>query len=416
VAAATIRQCAILAGGLGTRLGAITATTPKPVLDIGGRPFLGWLMREMLRFGVEEILLLTGHLSSVVEGAVRAAAERLPRRVDVRFSTEPAPAGTGGALFHAREMLAERFLLCNGDSLFDCNLAELLCDAADDGSEAVGRMLVRRTENAWRYGVVTLERDQVSLFQPRPEPGTPGIINAGVYLLNRRVLDRVTPSCSLEQEVLPALAAAGRLKGTLAEGWFIDIGIPADLARAREQLPGRLRRPALFLDRDGVLNVDHGYVGTRGRWEWVPGAVKTIRFATARGWHVFVVTNQSGVARGFYDEAAVQELLAWVADEARLAGGTVDDARYCPYHPEAVIPAYRRVSDWRKPGPGMLLDLMRAWELDAGECVMVGDALTDLEAAAAAGMRGYRFTGGDLLEFVAPILSGRSPLAGPAEE
>jgi D-glycero-D-manno-heptose 1,7-bisphosphate phosphatase len=100
VPAATVRQCAILAGGLGTRLGAITAATPKPALDVGGRPFLSWLMREMLRFGVDDFLLLTGHLSSVVEDAVRAAAGRLPRRVNLRFSAEPAPAARrdGGRL------------------------------------------------------------------------------------------------------------------------------------------------------------------------------------------------------------------------------------------------------------------------------------------------------------------------------
>jgi len=416
VAAATIRQCAILAGGLGTRLGGITAATPKPVLDVGGRPFLGWLMRELLRFGVEDILLLTGHLSSVVEDAVLAAAERLPRHVSLRFSVEPAPAGTGGALFHAEALLADRFLLCNGDSLFDCNLAELLRDATGDGPETVGRMLLRQTADASRYGVVALDGDRICSFQARPTPDTPGIINAGVYLLGRQVLQHVAPSCSLEQDVLPALAAAGHLRGTLAEGWFIDIGIPADLARARQELPGRLRRPALFLDRDGVLNVDHGHVGTRDRWQWMPGALDAVRLATAHGWHVFVVTNQSGVARGLYDEAAVQELLAWVADEARGAGGTVDDARYCPYHPDGVIPAYRRVSDWRKPAPGMLLDLIRAWELNPKRCVMVGDTRTDLEAAAAAGMCGHLFPGGNLAEFVAPILAGASPLAGSAEE
>ena len=415
MSAATIRQCAILAGGLGTRLGAITAATPKPVLDVGGRPFLSWLMREMLRFGVEDILLLTGHLSSVVEDAVRAAVEALPRRVNLRFSAEPAPAGTGGALFHARALLADRFLLCNGDSLFDCNLAELLRDAAADGPETVGRMLLRRTADASRYGVVALEGDRICSFQARPLPGTPGIINAGVYLLGRQVLEHVPPTCSLEQDVLPALAAAGHLRGTLAEGWFIDIGIPPDLGRAREELPGRLRRPALFLDRDGVLNVDHGHVGTRDRWQWVTGALDALRLATAHSWHVFVVTNQSGVARGLYNEAAVQELLAWVADEARGAGGTVDDARYCPYHPEGLIPAYRRVSDWRKPAPGMLLDLIRAWELEPRRCVMVGDAPTDLEAAAAAGMRGYLFSGGNLAEFVAPILAAGFDLAGSAE-
>jgi D-glycero-D-manno-heptose 1,7-bisphosphate phosphatase len=191
----------------------------------------------------------------------------------------------------------------------------------------------------------------------------------------------------------------------LAEGWFIDVGIAADLARAREELPGRLCRPALFLDRDGVLNVDHGHVGTLDRWQWMPGALDAVRLATACGWHVFVVTNQSGMARGLYDEAAVQELLAWVADEARRGGGTIDDARYCPYHPEGVVPAYRGLSDWRKPAPGMLLDLIRAWQLSPQRCVMVGDEQSDLEAAASAGMRGHLFPGGNLAEFIAPILS-----------
>jgi D-glycero-D-manno-heptose 1,7-bisphosphate phosphatase len=274
---------------------------------------------------------------------------------------------------------------------------------------------LRQAADASRYGVVALDGDRIRSFQARPTPGTSGIINAGVYLVGRQVLEHVTPSCSLEQHVLTALAAAGQLRGTLAEGWFIDIGIPSDLARARQELPGRLCRPALFLDRDGVLNVDHGHVGSRDRWQWMPGALDAVRLATAHGWYVFVVTNQSGVARGMYDETAVQELLAWVADEARGAGGTIDDARYCPYHPQGVIPAYRRVSDWRKPAPGMLLDLIGAWDLDPQRCVMVGDAQTDLEAAAAAGMRGHLFPGGNLAEFVAPILARAPSLARSAE-
>jgi D-glycero-D-manno-heptose 1,7-bisphosphate phosphatase len=95
-----------------------------------------------------------------------------------------------------------------------------------------------------------------------------------------------------------------------------------------------------------------------------------------------------------------------MAGEVRRAGGTIDDIRYCPFHPEAVLPAYRRASDWRKPAPGMLLDLMRAWELAPDRCVMVGDQETDMMAAAAAGMRGLRFPGGNLLEFLRPILNG----------
>jgi len=409
---ATVKQCAVLVGGLGTRLGSLTTATPKPLLPCGDRPFLAWLLRELVRFGVADILLLTGHLSDQVASAAAAIEASLPREACISISQEPFRAGTGGAVFHARDRLHERFLLCNGDSLLDCNLANLLAAAATDDDSVTGRMLLRALPDASRFGVVSLGGDRITGFRERPAAGSPvpgqvgtaGVINAGIYLFNRRLIDALSPDCSLESDVMPRLAAAGALRGTVAGGYFRDIGVPDDFARAQTEIPALLHRRALFLDRDGVLNVDHGHVGTRERFEWMPGALDAIRHATQAGWHVFVVTNQSGVARGYYDEQAVRELLDWMADEARRAGGTIDDTRYCPYHQEAVMEAYRRASDWRKPEPGMLLDLIRAWELDPARCVMIGDQPTDMEAAAAAGIAGYRFSGGNLLDFVKPIL------------
>lgn len=405
---ATIRQCAILAGGLATRLGSIAAETPKPVLDVGGRPFIAWLMREMLRFGVDDFVVLTGHLPQAVEAAVQAAAAGLPRPVRVRFSEEPVRAGTGGALFHAGPLLDDRFLMCNGDSLFDCNIAALLAHAAaDDPDGTPARIVVREIPDTTRYGTVTLDGDRVCDFRERPDAaraGGAGLINAGIYALHRSVLAGLSAQCSLERDLLAPLARAGRLRATRQSGWFVDIGVPDDLARARAELVPALTRRALFLDRDGVLNHDHGYVGSRERWDWTDGAREAVALATARGWHVFVVTNQAGVARGLYGEADVRALMGWVADELRRAGGTLDDWRYCPHHPEASVEAYRRASDWRKPAPGMLLDLVRAWGLDASRCVMVGDRETDVAAGEAAGMRSVLFAGGSLLKDVEGLL------------
>jgi len=402
----TIRQAAILTGGLGTRLGELTAATPKPLLPCGDRPFLAWLLRELSRFGVEEIVLLTGHLGDVVEAALPAISATLPKPLRITCSREAQPAGTGGALFQAREHLAERFLLCNGDSWVDFNLARLLAAAAVDPDPVIGHIALRRLDDVSRYGVVETSGGYVTKFHERTGQKQPGTINAGVYVFDRKVLDVVTPVCSLERDVMPVLAERGALRSTLSDGWFIDIGIPSDLARAQTEIPARLHRRALFLDRDGVINVDHGWVGTPDRFTFVPGALAVIRAASDAGWHVFVVTNQSGIARGLYDEAQFMALHAWMTDAIRAAGGTIDDVRYCPFHPDAPLEAYKRVSDWRKPGPGMLLDLIARWQLDPARCLLVGDQPSDMAAAAAAGIPGHLFPGGDLSEFARPLLSG----------
>lgn len=400
-----IRQCAILVGGLGTRLGAAVSATPKPMLTVGDRPFLAWLLREVVRYGVTDVLLLTGHLADVVRDGVPGLRDWLPRAITLTISEEPLRAGTGGALHHAREHLQDSFLLLNGDSLFDCDLASLMLEEPG----VLGRLMLRHLADASRYGVVDMNDDRITAFRERPELGSPGLINAGAYRFDRRILDRTSAVCSLERDILPDLARDGLLRGTESKGWFIDIGVPHDLDRAQNAVPQRLTRPALFLDRDGVCNTDHGWVGTQEKFEWVPGAKAAIRMAHIRGWHVFVVTNQAGVARGLYSEADVQSLHAWMQDELLRFGGLIDDVRYCPFHPEAVVPAYRRSSSWRKPEPGMILDLLRAWRLDPKRCVLIGDRLTDMAAAAAAGVTGHLFPGGNLADFVQPILDAHQP-------
>lgn len=143
---------------------------------------------------------------------------------------------------------------------------------------------------------------------------------------------------------------------------------------------------ALFLDRDGVINVDHGYVHRSEQVEFVPGIFELVAAATARGWRVVVVTNQSGIGRGYFGVGDFQRLTEWMRSHFAERGGTLDAVYHCPHHPREAGADYRRDCPDRKPAPGMLLRACRDLQLDMAASVLVGDRLSDLEAARRAGV------------------------------
>lgn len=167
-------------------------------------------------------------------------------------------------------------------------------------------------------------------------------------------------------------------------------------------------RPAVFFDRDGVLNEDDGYAFDPNEIRWVNGAQQAVKAVNDAGYFAFVVTNQSGIARGLYEEHHVRHLHEWMSHELAHIGAHIDAFEYCPHHPDGQILQYRALCTCRKPQPGMIKALLERYPVNIRESFMVGDKQSDLDAANAAGITAYLFDRGNLHAFIAPLLACRS--------
>ena len=395
-----MREAVILAGGMASRLGDTASQTPKAMLDVAGRPFIDHVAWNLKRYGVDHIIVAAGRLGSQLADHVGDGADW---GVDAEVVIEPEPLGTGGAAALAAAHLAgDEFLLLNGDTLLDVDYLDLI--GARRATGAVFAMALRQVDDVARYGSVTLDGTRVTAFAEKGASG-PGFINGGVYALDRAALAEAPPGAfSLEHDVLGELVGQGDVVGMATSGLFVDIGLPESLALAAEQVAKWRDKPLVLLDRDGVLNVDHGWVHTPQEWEWMPGAIEAVKRLNDCGALVAVVTNQAGIARGMYTEDEYLRFERWIADELAEHGAHLDAVYHCPHHPTQGESELTRVCECRKPAPGMLHAALAEFTVRPDRAVFIGDKESDMAAAAAAGVRGARYTGGDVLEFVKQVV------------
>ncbi len=219
----------VLAGGLGTRLRPVVGDRPKILAEVAGRPFLHRILDQLESVGIRRVVLLTGYMADMVRDVCG------PRhgRMILEYSPEPAPLGTAGAIRLALSLVdAETTLVLNGDSYCRLDLSAFHADHVASGAEA--SLALARMEDAGRFGLVSLdESGRVTRFEEKSSRGS-GLVNSGVYLIHRRVIVDIAADrqVSLERDIFPALAKAGRLNGFICQGPFLDIGTPESYAQA----------------------------------------------------------------------------------------------------------------------------------------------------------------------------------------
>ena len=231
-----IQQAIILVGGRGTRLGELTQQTPKPLLPVAGRPFIEYWLDELAAAGITDIILACGHLA-------QHFIERYDRKkwqgAQIRCVSEDKPAGTGGVLVLQSRLLAEKFFLLNGDSFMNVDWESLTQCLGDNPRQRMGALsLIKQPKQANRYGTVRQNNNgDIIGFAEKTTATTGGMINGGVYAFFSQVSKIAKSPSSLEEDMLPKLAAQGLLGGIVGGDAFIDIGIPEDYARAQTVIP-----------------------------------------------------------------------------------------------------------------------------------------------------------------------------------
>jgi mannose-1-phosphate guanylyltransferase/phosphomannomutase len=387
-------QVVILAGGRGTRLGEHAQAIPKPMVTIGGRPNLEHQILLAKRYGFARVLILTSHLADCIEahfGDGRCFG------MGISYCAEDPPLGTAGALRHASGLLDDSFVVLYGDVFVECDLARLW--VAHAKSRPFATLVVHPNDHPYDSDLVEADAEGwISAIHPKPRPEDqylPNMVNAGVAVIERKILDLIPPRRHLDLaiDIFPALAHDRGLRAYRSAEYFKDFGTPDRLARTRsdfetgkpERLSRSSRRAAIFIDRDGVINKERSHLSDPAQMELITGAAGAIRRLNQAGFLVIVVTNQPVIARGACTLAVLQLIHNKMETLLGREGAWIDDLYFCPHHPDkgfaGEVPELKVDCDCRKPKTGMFKRAIQDWNISLSGSFGIGDSRRDVIAA-----------------------------------
>jgi D-glycero-alpha-D-manno-heptose 1-phosphate guanylyltransferase len=380
-----IKEAIILAGGLGTRLRDAVPDLPKCMAPVAGRPFLFYVVNYLRSQGIEKIIFSLGYKHEVIQEYLASQFATL----NYSCVIEEEPLGTGGAILLACKKAVEKnVLIANGDTLFKINAAPLFSFHIQQGSHCT--LALKPMQNFDRYGAVETNENNIIRNFKEKQFYQQGLINGGIYVLNTEnfLSEDFPEKFSFEKDYLEKLYTQRKFYGTADDGYFIDIGIPEDYDRAQNDLQhppldlGKIDDNwTLFLDRDGVINVDKdgSYIFTPDEFFFMEGAPALFKKLTSHFKHIVVVTNQRGVGRGLMTEDSLKNIHYKMNEGVNGAGGKITAIYYCT--------ADDRLCPDRKPNPGMAFRAKADFPgIDLSRSVIVGNNISDMRFGRNAGI------------------------------
>ena len=367
-----INNAAILAGGFGKRLGDITKKVPKPLLKINNLEFIKYLILKLVTQKFKRIIILTHYKNSLFQ---REFHNLVIGNTKIICKFEKKPLGTGGSLAQLKRYKRD-FLILNGDSYINTNFNKF---SNINKNKLLKIQLIKNTnyKSNNKLSNISVAKNNNVIFDNKKK-----LMNSGVYIIKKELLNKIKlKKQSFEEDIIPQLINQNKVQGYFSKNKFIDIGLKKNLHDAKKILKKEFDVKAIIFDRDGTLNKNFGYVNDIKKFKWLKGSIQTIKFLNFINIKVIIATNQSGIGRGYYSMSKFNQLNRDINKQLKKNHAFINHVYCAPYYKNSLIKKYRSNANLRKPNNGMLIQAMKDFKLNKKNCFMVGDKVSDENAA-----------------------------------
>ena len=412
----------IMAGGKGTRIQSVASDIPKPMIIINKIPVLEREILSLRDQGFKDLIITVSHLGSIIMDYFGNGSKF---GVKIQYYDEKTPLGNAGALFKLRDQLTEPFLLLNADAIFDVDFKRFVTFHYSHGGLVT--LFTHPNNHPYDSGLIIADKNGMVEKWLAKEDARPRYyrnrVNAGLHVIDPKVLDQITVDVNmigtinpktgkmfkidLDRQILKPLSGTGKMFCYDSPEYVKDMGTPERFQQVEKDfMEGKVeaknlskKQKAVFLDRDGTINVYKGFLRNIEEFELIPGIETAIKKINDSGYLTIVVTNQPVIARGEIKWNELEEIHNKMETELGKAGAYLDRIYFCPHHPhrgyEGEIVELKIDCDCRKPKPGMLLKAAKDFNIDLTQSFMVGDSDNDIKAGIAAGCKSILINNSD---------------------
>ena len=391
-------KAVILAGGLGTRLKGKTKNIPKPMLKIGGLPILTHQIELLKKCGIKDIILLTHHLSEVIEKHFKNGKNL---RVKITYFKEEKPLGTTGGIKEIKDKLKKDFLLFYGDVMLNMDLARLV--RFHQKKKSACTLVLHPNDHPYDSDLVEIDKNQrIIAFHPKPHPKNKyfqNLVNAGLYVISPKIFKHIKKGVKADfgKDIFPKIVKKEVLYGYQTAEYLKDVGTPFRLSRVdKDCRSGKIKRlnikhkrRAIFIDRDGVINKANSDIYRMRDFKLLPGAAKAIKKINDSEFLTVVITNQPAVAKGFCSIDEVENIHKKMETLLGKKGAKLDKIYFCPHHPDKGFVGenikYKVKCNCRKPKIGLVKMAKKEFNIDLKRSYFVGDSFRDILCGKKAG-------------------------------